>query len=65
MVPNFGCPESKHTPKRNKHTEEVGDKKHSLGLKFEVSLDVPKPESRCNRTGRLRDSQVSYLQKRK
>lgn len=63
VIPNTGCPEAYHSPKRNEGAEEVRKQEHALGSYLEVLLEIPEAERRHNRANRLGDSKVGYLKK--
>lgn len=65
MIPDSIRPKSKHTPKGDKDSKEIGEQEHVFGLEFEVLLDIPEAKGRGNRASRLRDSQVGNLEERK
>jgi hypothetical protein len=65
MIPDSIRPKSKHTPKGDEDSKEIGEQEHVLRLELEVLLDIPETKGRCNRASRLRDSQVGNLEERK
>jgi hypothetical protein len=48
MVSNAIRPQSKHTPERDEHSEEIGKEEHALRLELEVLLDIPESKCRSN-----------------
>lgn len=58
MITNRLRPQAQHAVERDQDAEEIGHHEHMLRLDPEIFLDVPEPESRCDGTSGLRNSQV-------